>query len=78
MQLFIKTLVSTYPSFSMDIEGQDTILFLKEKIQDEKKIPIEHQRILYAGKQLDDNKTFKDYNIKEEPFLILRIMKPIS
>ena len=37
MLLFIKTLVSTYPSFSMELEGQDTILFLKEKIQDEKK-----------------------------------------
>jgi len=79
MLLFIKTLTSIYPSFYIEIEINDTILFLKEKINETKKIPIEDQRILFAGKLLEDDKTFKDYNIsKNEPFLVLRIKKKIS
>ena len=79
MQLFIKTLTSIYPSFYIEIETQDTILFLKEKIKEKKNIPIKDQKILYAGKSLEDNKTFKNYNIsKNEPFLVLRIMKNIQ
>ncbi len=79
MQLFIKTLTSIFPSFYMDIEETDTILFLKAKINEEKNIPIESQRIIYAGKLLEDNKTFKDYNIdKNEALIILRIMKNIQ
>tara|TARA_B110000003_G_C16390933_1_gene434344 strand:+ start:197 stop:388 length:192 start_codon:yes stop_codon:yes gene_type:complete len=63
----------------MDIEETDTILFLKAKINEEKNIPIESQRIIYAGKLLEDNKTFKDYNIdKNEALIILRIMKNIQ
>ena len=78
MQLFIKTLTSIFPSFYMDIEQTDTILFLKSKIHEEKNIPIESQKILYAGKLLEDKKTFKDYNIdKNEGYIILRIMKNI-
>ena len=79
MQLFIKTLTSIYPSFYIEIEKQDTILFLKEKIKEKKKIPIEDQRILFAGKLLENDKTFEDYNIsKNEPFLVLRITKNIQ
>mgnify|MGYP001198885206 CR=1 FL=1 len=79
MQLFIKTLTSIYPSFYIEIEKQDTILFLKEKIKEKKNIPIKDQKILYAGKSLENDKTFEDYNIsKNEPFLVLRIMKNIQ
>jgi len=79
MQLFIKTLTSIYPSFYIEIEIDDTILFLKEKINETKNIPIEDQRILFAGRLLEDDKTFKDYNIsKNEPFLVLRIIKKIK
>ena len=76
MLLFIKTLTSTIPSFYIDIESEDTILKLKEKINKEKKIEIKDQTLLYAGYKLEDNKTFKDYNItKNEPLIIMRIMK---
>jgi hypothetical protein len=79
MQLFIKTLTSIYPSFYIEVEIDDTILFLKAKIYETKNIPIEDQRILFAGRLLEDDKTFKDYNIsKNEPFLVLRITKTIK
>tara|TARA_B100001094_G_scaffold263757_1_gene265497 strand:- start:833 stop:1069 length:237 start_codon:yes stop_codon:yes gene_type:complete len=78
MLLFIKTLTSTIPSFYIDIESEDTILKLKEKINKEKKIEIKDQVLLYAGYRLEDNKTFKEYNItKNEPFIIMRITKNI-
>ena len=60
MQLFIKTLTSIYPSFYIEIEKQDTILFLKEKIKEKKNIPIKDQKILYAGKSLENDKTFEE------------------
>ena len=79
MLLFIKTLTSTIPSFYIDIESEDTILKLKEKINKEKKIEIKDQVLLYAGYKLEDNKTFKDYNItKNEPLIIMRIMKNVQ
>ena len=79
MQLFIKTLTSIYPSFYIEIEINDTVLFLKEKIKETKNIRIENQRILFDGKLLEDDKTFNDYNIsKNEPFLVLLITKTIN
>ena len=79
MQLFIKTLTSTIPSFYIDIESEDTILKLKEKINKEKKIEIKDQVLLYAGYRLEDHKTFKEYNItKNEPLIIMRIVKKIQ
>tara|TARA_Y100000591_G_C21181505_1_gene382199 strand:+ start:224 stop:463 length:240 start_codon:yes stop_codon:yes gene_type:complete len=79
MLLFIKTLTTIIPSFYIDIESEDTILKLKEKINKEKKIEIKDQVLLYAGYKLEDNKTFKDYNItKNEPLIIMRIMKNVQ
>ena len=79
MLLFIKTLTTIIPSFYIDIESEDTILKLKEKINKKKKIEIKDQVLLYAGYKLEDNKTFKDYNItKNEPLIIMRIMKNVQ
>jgi len=79
MLLFIKTLTSTIPSFYIEIDEKNTILKLKEKINKEKKIEIRDQVLLYAGYRLEDDKTFKDYNItKNEPLIIMRIMKNIQ
>ena len=54
-------------TITLDLNGNDTVLDIKRKIQNKEGISsIEHQRIIYAGRQLEDNKTILDYQIKSE------------
>ncbi|KAM9841082.1 UV excision repair protein RAD23 homolog B [Aulostomus maculatus] len=77
MQITLKTLQQQ--TFKVDIDEEETVTTLKERIEKEKgkeSFPVAGQKLIYAGRILSDDTALKEYKIDEKNFVVVMVTKP--
>lgn len=76
--MFISVKNLTGKSIVIDVMSSDNIMVLKQKIQDRNGIPPDQQRLIFAGKELENTYTISDYNIQKMTALFLIVKDVMS
>jgi len=73
LQIHVKTLQGK--TMTLDISEDDTIDAIKQKITDKEGIPVDQQRLIFNGKQLEQGRTASDYGLEDGSniHLVLRL-----
>ena len=61
MLIKVKTLIGK--EIEIDIEPTDKVERIKEQVEEKEGIPPPQQRLIFAGKQRNDEKTAQDYKV---------------
>lgn len=73
LQIFVKSISGK--TRTLTVSRTDTIAQIKAQIRDKEGIAPEEQRLIFAGKNLEDTKTVADYNLTADTtlHLVLRV-----
>lgn len=70
-KMYIRTLSGKTVNYQL--EPIDTVKNLKSKISQKEGINVDQQRLIFSGKQLDDERSLSDYNISNDDTIQLAI-----
>jgi len=74
MKITVRTLQQN--QFSLEVDPQETVRGLKQRIATQEGHQIEWQKLIHSGKILEDTDTVGSYNIQENEFVVLLVRKP--
>jgi len=74
MKILLRTLKRE--TFSLEVQPEDTVGSVKDKIEAQYKHQTSWQKLIFAGQILADDKPLSSYGIKENDFLVLMVKKP--